>query len=89
MSILFVCGVFDSATQSYGRPIFLPARGAATRSFIDEVNRKAEDNSLYNHPADFELRCLATFDESTGEFTNLDGAELLCRGKDVKNHDAS
>lgn len=85
MSILFVCAVYDSALQAYARPIFLPARGAATRSFIDEVNRKADDNALHNHPEDFDLRCLGTFDESLGRFENFEQAEVLCRGKDVKS----
>lgn len=83
MAKLFVCSVFDSAVQAYGRPIFLPAKGAATRSFIDEVNRDAPDNNLNKHPADFELYCLGTWDEETAVFENMQPVELLCRGKDV------
>lgn len=79
-----VVGVFDSAVQAYGQPLFVAARQAAVRMFTDEVNRPAEDNGLYRHPEDFELRLLAFFDEGTGAFQMPpDGVEVLVRGKDV------
>lgn len=76
-----VCAVFDSAIQAYGQPFFVPARGAALRSFTDEVNRSAQDNQLFLHPEDFVLYELATFDDEKGTFLN--GLEVICRGKDV------
>ena len=86
MSVLFVCGVFDSAVQSYGRPIFFRARGEGVRSFTDEVNRKDDNNALYGHPEDFELHLLAMFDEAKGTFASVE-VECLVRGKDA-SHDA-
>lgn len=78
--------VYDSAVGAYASPILVPSRGVAVRSFTDEVNRKAEGNTLYNHPSDFELRLLAEFDESAGVFYSPpDGIETICRGKDVHN----
>lgn len=81
--------MFDSAVQSYGVPIFVPARGAALRSFIDEVNRPAPDNNLHTHPEDFELRVLAEFDDETGRFSEPpEGVGVvLARGKDVVRSD--
>lgn len=76
-----VCAVFDTAVQSFGQPFFVVHRGAAIRSFQDEVNRKADDNSLYQHPEDYNLHQLAEFDEETGEFK--EASELLIRGKDA------
>lgn len=79
-----VCAVFDSAVMSYGQPFFVPAVGAALRSFVDEVNRADKDNSLYNHPEDYVLFHLADFDDETGEFVATDrGIVSLARGKDV------
>ncbi|WNK13890.1 MAG: nonstructural protein [Microvirus sp.] len=77
-----VCAVYDHATEAYGAPFFVPHRGAALRSFNDEVNRKAEDNQLYMHASDFSLWQLAYFDELTGRFT--DAVERLSRGSDVR-----
>lgn len=80
-----VCAVFDSAVGAYGQPFFVPAVGAATRSFSDEVNRAAPDNSLHNHPDDYVLAYLADFDESSGVFSVPEsGLRVLARGKDVK-----
>lgn len=85
MSKLVVLSVFDHAVQAFGRPIFVPAIGAGLRSFVDEVNRKAEDNNLYQHAEDFDLSYLADFDEERGEFTKPEGGvRVLARGKDVK-----
>lgn len=80
----YVVSVFDSAMQAFARPIFVPALGVAIRSFADEVNRQAPDNQMHQHPDDFELFELGTFDEETGQFTNLENVRSLGRGKDVK-----
>ena len=82
----YVCAVFDSAVQAFGQPFFVPALGAALRSFSDEVNRKASDNALSQHPEDYTLHALGQFDDETGEFTcSDDSRRVLSRGKDVVN----
>lgn len=79
-----VLSVFDSALQAFGRPMFFQSLGIAIRSFTDEVNRPAEDNSLYKHPEDFDMRYIADFDEESGEFVlPADGRRVICRAKDV------
>lgn len=81
-----VCAVYDSAVNTYGQPFFVPAVGAALRSFVDEVNRKAQDNQLNAHPEDFVLFHLADFDDETGRFSETErGIVSLARGKDVFN----
>lgn len=81
-----VVSVFDSAVQTYGQPIVMPAVGAALRSFTDEVNRPGDQNPLHNHPEDFELRLLAMFDDETGIFQAPSEGVGYCllRGKDAK-----
>lgn len=81
--IRIVVSVFDSAVQTFGQPFFVAAPGAAIRSFTDEVNRQAPDNTLFMHPTDFELYQLGTFDDAEGSFTS-EGRRLLARGKDVR-----
>lgn len=82
----YVCAVFDSAVMAFGQPFFVPALGAAIRSFTDEVNRKAPDNSLSAHPEDYVLNALGTFDDEMGVFeVSEDSRRVLCRGKDVVN----
>lgn len=80
--ILHIFSIRDSAANSYGRPFFLPSAGVALRTFGDEVNRAAIDNPMYQHPEDFELYALGTFDDSTAEFSLCTRPELLARAKD-------
>jgi len=81
---LFVVSVLDVAAQAYGRPAFVQALGAATRSFVDEVNRSSADNVMFNHPQDFQLFHLGEFDDSNGRFTCLDQPALLLHGSAAK-----
>lgn len=86
---LIVCAIYDDKAKAYNRPIFVPSKGLAIRSFIDEANRAAQDNTLYQHPEDFHLAELGTYDEDTGTFTNITPTpHILMRGKDAKQETA-
>lgn len=80
--ILKICAVRDRAADCFGQPFFVPAIGGAIRSFGDEVNRKAEGNSLAAHPEDFDLYELGTFDDNTATFDLLKQPRQLAVGKD-------
>lgn len=83
-----ICGVFDSAAECYGRPMFVQSKGAAVRAFADEVNRPAQDNAMNQHPADFCIYYLGIFDDASGQFRTV-LPELLARGADlVRSADA-
>jgi len=82
---MLVCTIRDRAAEAYGRPFFLPATGVAIRSFQDEVNRKAEDNQVYQHPDDFDLYELGLFDDFSGKFELHEQPKLLALGKQVKD----
>lgn len=79
--IRIVCAARDSATVTFSQPFFVAARGAAVRSFTDAVNNSRDPSDLSNHPEDFELWQLGTFDDVSGVFENK--PEVLVRGKDV------
>lgn len=68
MAHLFVCAVFDVQSQAFARPLFVAAKGVAVRMVADEVNRAAADNLMYQHPEDFRLFELGSWDENTGLF---------------------
>ena len=50
----------------------------------DEVNREAADNNLFNHPDDFDLYEIGTFDDSTGRITSYEDMQVLMMGKQAK-----
>lgn len=81
---LTLCTVKDRAADAFGRPMFVRSIGEAIRSFSDEVNRKAEDNQLYNHSDDFDLFELGEFDDNTGLMSLHDQPKLVSLGKQVK-----
>lgn len=81
---LIMCAVRDRAADAYARPMFVPSVGIAIRSFSDEVNRKAEDNQMYNHADDFDLYELGEYDDETAKFIILDTPKQLAIGKQVK-----
>lgn len=67
--IMYVYSLRDSASALYGRPFFCVNVGHAVRGFSDQVNTPVVDgqqNDLFNHPDDFELFELGTFDDNTG-----------------------
>lgn len=75
-----IVSVYDSKTEAFGRPFFVPTEGAGIRSFLDEVNRIADDNPLSKHPGDYQLYLLGYFDDSDGQFKNVSPVKLLVQG---------
>lgn len=76
--------VKDRAADAFGRPFFCSTDGIAVRSFMDEVNREAADNQLYQHPDDFDLFVIGSFDDSTGAVESFT-PQLLMLGKQVRS----
>jgi len=86
MAKLCVVSVFDGAVQAHMRPMYVPSKGYAIRSFSDEVKRSGTDdqpNMMNKHPADYELRFLGTWDEETGIHQQVEGTQVLIRAADV------
>lgn len=81
---MIVVSIKDRAADAFGRPFYVPSVGVAIRSFQDEVNRASEDNQMYQHPDDFDLFDLGSFDDNTGAFTLHESPVLLTLGKQVK-----
>lgn len=71
--IFRVMAVKDRAANIYGQPFIVAHIGQAIRSFQDEINRKAEGNTMAAHPDDFDLYHLANFDDGQGIYTNIEG----------------
>jgi hypothetical protein len=81
---LILCSTRDRAAEAYSRPMYVQSIGLAIRAFTDEINRNDPNNQLFNHPDDFDLYELGTFDDSTAKFEIKDTPELLILGKNAK-----
>ena len=75
--ILNMYCIRDRATDSFGNPMFLMSHGQAIRSFTDEINRSASDNTIYAHPDDYDLYHLGEYDTAQGEFKPIKPAMIL------------
>lgn len=80
-----VVSVRDAKAEAFGRPFFVTSIGQAIRSFDDEVNRKDNENVLNNHPEDFILFHIGTFDDQTGELKSI-MPKILVNGNEVKKN---
>lgn len=87
MALHRICAVRDIQIEEFMRPFTTPAVGGATRSFSDEVNRVDRENPMNQHPADYHLYEVGTFDTETGAIAPLPspGTRLLLRGEDALN----
>lgn len=77
----FVMAVRDRAIDTFGQPFCAAAKGAAIRSFGDEVKRVDASNQLNKHPEDFDLYFLCEYDDQTGKFSE-GSPEQIAVGKD-------
>lgn len=76
--------VRDSKMEYFATPVLIENDAIAMRQFGDVI-LKGGDTVMGQHPADFSLYAVATFDSTTGKFENLECARLLAVGSDFVN----
>lgn len=81
---LVIVSIKDRAADAFGRPAYVATEGVAIRQFMDEINRGDTESQIYQHPDDFDLYYLGTFDDNTGGFDLLASPKQICLGKQVK-----
>lgn len=78
MTKLAVLSVRDVVADTFGRPFYAPNEASGVRSVRSEVN-SPQGGTLKDHPDDFELYALGTFDDQTCVFELFDRPKLLLR----------
>lgn len=81
---LEVIALYDSKTNAYNLPQFVQSIGGAVRSFADEINRADANNVLFNHPGDFLLFHIGSWDDETCVVAMLDEYRIIAVGNDYK-----
>lgn len=85
MNYVIVC-VRDIKSEVYGKPFYVRSLGEAARSFEDEINRKDEQNMMYNHPQDFQLFEMGVYDDNDGQFVFVSKVpRIVCEGVQVSS----
>lgn len=73
----------DSKLGEFGQPFFFQHHGQAVRFLSDLV--KDGKNTVAQHPEDFRLYCLGTYNPAAGTFDNLSAPEYLAKATDFTN----
>ena len=77
-----ICSIYDTAVEAYMRPFTAQSEGQAIRLFTDEVCR--EGSEMSNHPEDYALFAIGTFDDHSGMITQDTTPKNLARAHEVK-----
>lgn len=75
--------ILDTASGAFGIPFFSVNEQVASRNFRMLVN-DPQAGSIYNHPADYRLYRIGSFDDATATLHRLDVVELIVLGQSVK-----
>jgi len=84
---LIIIAVKDRAADLYGKPFYVRTRAEAIRSFTDEVNNK--QSQINQHPEDYDLYEIGTFDEDSGELQGITGGGpiTIVRAQDLVHNE--
>ena len=67
--------IYDSKAESYSNPVYLNSTGLAVRTFSDSV--QDPESPFAQHPADYTLFELGTYDDSNAKFDLLSTPKSL------------
>lgn len=79
---MFIIVMRDITANVYGQPNFVGNLGGAIRTFADQVNDPKRDTVLSQHPEDFELYKVGTYEDNTCEW-ELHKPEQIATGKNL------
>lgn len=76
-----VFGVYDLKAAAYGQPLFFLTKGIALRAFSDAC---CNPKSVFaEHPGDYVLHELGTYDEASGKLESLKVPEFVASASSV------
>lgn len=83
MKAVFV--LYDRVAELYMLPMFFPNLGVCMRAIKDEASRGGEASTgLAQHPGDFDLCEIGSYDEETGELVKRhEYPRVVCRVSDL------
>ena len=72
--MLKMCSIRDVKAEAWLTPMFFQANAQAIRSFGDAVGDR--NSEFGKHPEDYNLYCLGSFDDQTGEVVVVEPEHL-------------
>lgn len=75
-----IFAIFDLKSNMHLNPMFFITKGQAMRALGDMANDK--QTIIGQHPEDYQLRCIGTYDVTTGHIEGYDHPEPICMASD-------
>lgn len=72
----------DMKAEAFLQPFFMPTQGSAIRAFGDACEK--QDSPFYQHPNDYVLYEIGTYDDSDGSLNSLIPIKMLVTAADFK-----
>lgn len=84
--LLAILATRDIVSNVHGIPMFVPHIGHAIRTFGDQCRERGDKNNvLGQHPEDFELVELGTYNDVTAQFELLDVPKQIATGANYRD----
>ena len=80
--LMKICSVYDAKVGAYAQPMFCQSAGQALRTFQDIANDK--EHPIGQHPEDYTLFELGTWDEVSGVITPHPARKALGQGHELQ-----
>lgn len=80
---IIIVAVRDQKADAFGNPWYAQTVPMALRHFSDAVNNPDPTNQWRNHPEDFALYHLGTFDQQTAQFDPIFPPTQLVVASDI------
>lgn len=85
---MIIVSVYDRASECFNAPQYAPTPAAAIRGFAMQVN-DPENKMLNEHPEDYDLYKLGTYNQRTGAIDVGEGPSIIARAQDLVEKDSS
>lgn len=81
--------IYDKVAKAHTNPFYMREIDEARRAFGDECrkpsDRNGNPNQYHEHPADFELYFLGTYDPAVAKIETLPSPEMIAKGTDFRS----
>lgn len=74
--------IHDNAVKSYNNPFYMLTDAEAIRAFKSEATNP--ESKICNHPQDFSLYYIGTYDNASATVNQSDGIKLLCTATEIQ-----
>lgn len=84
--LLKAYSIHDNAVKSYNNPFYMLTHAEACRAFKTEALNP--ESKICNHPQDFSLYYVGTYDNASATFNQSDGISLMITATEIQQSES-